>query len=459
MMEKLSDNDLQENKINSDETLATYVKYVDVDKYNTETNKQVGNSIRITGKLGQTIALALAIPKNYQPAGNYQVPTRFTFRKNHRNVIVVPVEHKKEVENISLTGKRTISYKIAEKDGTVKNLSDGAQNLNFEALKITDLLTGKVYYDWKNKHDDYSSVTSLVEEGYYANQQEAAGKKISITDLIAEKDKIDETVSVVYRPFGFVVQQDMEGNEISRTKYLNSSDPTKAAKMTLPTAPDGYEAVGELPQELAINDPGADIVFTYRPIEHDKYLHRVIRMITLVYWDGTKKIYPQEVDFVNENDKWKLAPGTKIKWNIVTPDIPEGYFISSVKLANGQDYKSVVRKTDQEIFAIDGIKPKFDTPNEDITVFIKPRLHKNYISVINSNSQRQEEIKRVEFSGRTGETVPININNIDIPEEYEVINKENIPSEYYFKAKYNVPVAIFVKRKYEKPSSMRIKLY
>lgn len=455
-MEKLSNINLNEN--DNDEVLTTYIKFVDVDKYNTDTNKQVEDSIRITGKLGQTIALALAIPKNYCPAGNYKVPTRFTFRKNHRNAIVVPLEHKKATENLTLIGKRTISYKIAEKDGKVRVLSDGTQNLKFEAIKITDLLTGKVYYDWKNKDDQYDSVTSLIEEGYYASQQQTAGKKISIDELINNEDEFNEKVSVLYRPLGSIIQQDMEGNELGRVKYLNSDDPTKAAPMPLPLAPAGYGAISKLPDKIIPIDPGVDTVLTYREIQSKTYVHKVTRMITLMYWDGTKKTYSQEVGYVFEDNEWKLAPGTKKKWKIVTPDIVEGYSITSVKLASGRDYEHVVRRTDGKIFAIDGVKPKFDTPSEDITVFIKPDLQKTYISLINTDSPSREELKRVDFVGRTDETVPLSITDLDLPEGYEIVNKESVPKQYSFKSKYNSPILVSVKKKQES-KSIKIKLY
>lgn len=456
-MEKLSINGLKESKLNN-ESMTTYIRFVDVDKYNTNTNKQVDDSIKITGKLGQTIALALAVPKKYQAAGNYKIPTRFTFSENHRNVIVIPLEHKKKVENLLFTGKRTISYKIAEKDGTVKNLSDGMQNLKFEALKITDLLTGKVYYDWKNKLNNYASVTSLVEKGYYASQQETASKKISIDDLIAKDGEINEDVSVIYRPLGSIIQQDMAGKELGRIKYSNSTDPTQAAEMPGPVTPNGYTAISKLPDKFKPSDPGTDTVLTYR-LRHDNKLHRVIRMVTLVYWNGDKKVFPQEVDFVQENGIWKLAPGTKQKWNIVTPDIADGYYISSVKLPDGKDYPKVIRKNDGDIFAIDGVKPSFDTQNRDVTVFVKPKLHKTYISIIDADSHQQDEIKRLELSGRTNEVISINLDNLDLPDGYKIINKESVPKQYHFKAKYNSPIMIFAKKEQNENHSMRIKLY
>lgn len=457
-MEKLSNNDLKENKLN-DDLMTTYIKFVDVDKYNIETKKQVGDSVRIEGKLGQTIALALSVPKKYQAAGNYKIPTKFTFSENHRNVVVIPLEHKKQVENLVFTGKRTISYRKVERDGTVETLSDGMQNLKFEALKITDLLTGKVYYDWKNKLNNYASVTSLVEKGYYANQQETAGKKISIDDLIAKNGEINEKVSVIYRPLGSIIQQDMSGKELGRVKFANnSSDPTQAATMPGPVTPNGYMAISKLPDKFKPVDPGTDIVLTYRQ-RHENKMRRVIRMITLVYWNGNKKVFPQEVDFVNENGEWKLAPGTKQKWNIVTPDIAEGYYISSVKLPTGEDYPKVIQKNDGEIFAIDGVKPNFDTPNRDVTVFVKPKVHHTYISIVDADSRQQDELKRLELSGRTNEVISINLDNLDLPEGYKIINKESIPRQYHFKAKYNSPIMIFAKKEQDENHSMRIKLY
>ena len=449
-MEKMSDNNL---KIKT-----AYIKFVDVDKFNSQSNKQVGDSISFQGRSGKSYSLNLTLPKKYELASNYSLPDKYTFLENKKNILVIPLVHKKEVEEIVLIGRRIINYKIADKNGIIRNLNDGQQKLEFKAKKITDLLTGKIYYDWQKEQDKYSSVTTPVEKGYFASQIQADNKKISIGKLIANHQEVNGYISIIYRPLGYIIQQDINGNELAKYSYINASDSTKAAEIPIPSPPSDYQPISNLPSSISPNDPEEHRVLTYRLIKPSQ-LHKVTRMITEIQTNESKKIHLQEVEFVKVDGAWKLAPGTKLKWNIITPDVPEGYVISSVKKANGENYNEVVRKENDEIFAIDAVKPSFDTPNEDLTVFIKPILHQTTIEFIDVKSHDRQIVKSIPLEGRTDETVALNINQRDIPADYELTNTSQIPKQYHFNAKYNSAVIVSVKKVDTKKTSLKIKLY
>ncbi|TSO26228.1 hypothetical protein [Lactobacillus sp. LL6] len=449
-MEKLL-NDDSERKI-------AYIKFVDTDKYNSQSNKQVGDSISLQGRAGETVSLKITLPKKYELANNYSLPATYTFLKNQKNILVIPLVHKKEVEEITLVGKRTINYKIVSSTGIVNNLNDGRQKLEFKAKKTTDLLTGKVYFDWQKEQDNYSSVTTPIEKGYYASRIQADDKEISIDKIITNQQKIDEHVLIIYRPLGAIIQQDINGKELARFNYDNALDSTKAAKISIPETPNGYQAISKLPLSLIPSNPEADTVLTYRPNNNSQF-RKVTRMVTEIQTNGVKKTHLQEVEFENVNGVWKLAPGTKLKWNIITPDIPEGYTVCSIKNANGQDYDKVIKKENGSIFAVDAVKPKFDTPNEDITIFIKPDLQKTSIDFIDLDSHDRKVIKSIPLEGRTNETVAFEISQRDVPAGYELINRNKIPTSYNFKAKYNSAIIVSIKKVETKKQSLKIKLY
>lgn len=440
------------------EIKTAYIKFVDTDKLNSQLNKQVGDSISFQGRIGETFSLKITIPKKYELANGYRLPDKYTFLDNQKNILVIPLVHKKEIEEISLIGKRTINYKIANREGMIHNLNDGQQRSEFKAMKTTDLLTGKIYYDWQKGQDNYKSVITPIEKGYYASQVQADNKKVSIEKIIANQQKIDEHVSIIYRPLAHLVQQDLNGNVLAKFSYVNALDSTKAAEILVPSAPEGYKSISELPHSMTPSDPGVDTILTYH-LNKKSQFHKVMRMVTEVQINGSKKIHFQEVEFEDVNGIWKLAPGTKRKWNIVTPDVPQGYSISSVKKADGQDYEKIIKKADGSIFAIDAVKPDFNTKNEDVTVYIKPNLHNTSIELIDIDSHDKRVIKSIPLKGRTDETIEINISQKDVPEGYKLVNENQIPTQYHFKAKYNSAVTISVKRIKPKKQSIKIKLY
>lgn len=209
------------------EIKTAYIKFVDTDKLNSQLNKQVGDSISFQGRIGETFSLKITIPKKYELANGYRLPDKYTFLDNQKNILVIPLVHKKEIEEISLIGKRTINYKIANREGMIHNLNDGRQRSEFKAMKTTDLLTGKIYYDWQKGQDNYKSVITPIEKGYYASQVQADNKKVSIEKIIANQQKIDEHVSIIYRPLAHLVQQDLNGNVLAKFSYVNALDSTK----------------------------------------------------------------------------------------------------------------------------------------------------------------------------------------------------------------------------------------
>lgn len=167
------------------------ITFIDTD----DNNKQVGETITISGRVGETDNnLNLTVPEGYELANGASLPTSYTFEATN-TPITIPLVHKHKTVGpndtwpststnadkvpLSETITRTITV-----SGLPTNVPSVEQNVNFTRTAIVDEVTGKVigYVDpsdstetitngnaaWTSDNPTWSSWTnSTVPEGYY----------------------------------------------------------------------------------------------------------------------------------------------------------------------------------------------------------------------------------------------------------------------------------------------------
>ena len=167
------------------------ITFIDTD----DNNKQVGETITISGRVGETDNnLNLTVPEGYELANGASLPTSYTFEATN-TPITIPLVHKHKTVGpndtwpststnadkvpLSETITRTITV-----SGLPTNVPSVEQNVNFTRRAIVDEVTGKVigYVDpsdstetitngnaaWTSDNPTWSSWTnSTVPEGYY----------------------------------------------------------------------------------------------------------------------------------------------------------------------------------------------------------------------------------------------------------------------------------------------------
>ncbi len=167
------------------------ITFIDTD----DNNKQVGETITISGRVGETDSnLNLTVPEGYELANGASLPTSYTFEATN-TPITIPLVHKHkivgpndtwpssstETDKVPLSETITRTITVA---GLPTNVPSVEQNVNFTRTAIVDEVTGKVigYIDpsdstktitdgdavWTSTNATWSSwASSTVPEGYY----------------------------------------------------------------------------------------------------------------------------------------------------------------------------------------------------------------------------------------------------------------------------------------------------
>ncbi|MDF7637682.1 MucBP domain-containing protein [Leuconostocaceae bacterium ESL0958] len=130
--------------------------------------------------------------------------------------------------------EKTITRTINYVDANGKEVaSPKTETVTYDRTATIDQVTRKVTYsDWtpKDGQNSYSTIQSPVVNGYYADQNQVAGKTVGVNDQ-------DETVKVTYQPMGHLVP-DVPGN--NPVIYPNNpADSTQPSNPVIPNIP-GY---------------------------------------------------------------------------------------------------------------------------------------------------------------------------------------------------------------------------
>ncbi len=218
----------------SDEVSNT-ITFIDTD----DNNKQVGATITINGRVGETDSnLNLTVPDGYELANGASLPTSYTFEATN-TPITIPLVHKHktvgpddtwpststDADKVSLS--ETITRTIDVSGLPIPPIASVEQNVNFTRTAVVDEVTGKVigYVDpsdstkaitdgnaaWTSTNANWSSWTnSNVPEGYYIESakvgndnytdvtNDANGIITGLNSVAVTPEKSSITVNVVY---------------------------------------------------------------------------------------------------------------------------------------------------------------------------------------------------------------------------------------------------------------------
>ena len=188
---------------------------------------------------------------------------------------------------VTFTGTRTITYITHEKNGQTSS-TETKQNVTVSGIQSYDPATDKVVYTFEDPSATYSKVDTPVKDGYYASASQVGEETKSISETSPQDSDLNATATVDYYPMGNVIQVDGDGNPIPGTTpvpYPNAPDnPTKAGKVTVPPAPEGWVIVTPSDGDPFIpTDPGEDKKIVYEKLdqvtENTKEVTRTINYV------------------------------------------------------------------------------------------------------------------------------------------------------------------------------------
>ena len=232
------------------------ITFIDTD----DNNKQVGETITISGRVGETDSnLNLTVPEGYELANGASLPTSYTFEATN-TPITIPLVHKHkivgpndtwpssstETDKVPLSETITRTITVA---GLPTNVPSVEQNVNFTRTAIVDEVTGKVigYVDpsdntktitdgdaaWTSINATWSSwASSTVPEGYYIESAKvgntdypavttnANGIITGLNSITVTPEMSSITVNVVYNK----VNLDLTINHDTITNTYNGSE-------------------------------------------------------------------------------------------------------------------------------------------------------------------------------------------------------------------------------------------
>ena len=190
-------------------------------------------------------------------------------------------------KEVTFTGIRTITYVTHEKDGQTSS-TETKQNVTVSGIQSYDPTTDKVVYTFEDPSATYSKVDTPVKDGYYASASQVGEETKTISQTNPQNGDLNVQASVDYYPMGEVSQVDGDGNPIPGTTpvpYPNDpSDPTKAGKVTVPPAPEGWVIVTPSDGDPFIpTDPGENKKIVYEKLdqvtENTKEVTRTINYV------------------------------------------------------------------------------------------------------------------------------------------------------------------------------------
>ena len=228
---------------------------------------QTGEGIQeVTDGKGQTYANVILDGSKITGIGEQAIPFTATAKDNDETVNIYL---NKEV---TFTGTRTITYNTYDLDNKLIESKDSSQPISITGSQTYDPTKKQVVYTFINPNATYPTVKVAVKDGYYASASEIESKTVTIDSSDPVHSKLDDHVTVNYHPMGEVIQVDGDGNPIpgtTPTPYPNDpSDPTKAGKVTVPPAPEGWVIVTPSDGDPFIpTDPGVDKKVIYERID------------------------------------------------------------------------------------------------------------------------------------------------------------------------------------------------
>ena len=364
----------------------------------------------LTGKTDETVNVPISVPDGYNMTNT---PDKtYTFKPDSNSDIVVELSHQTQPVNDAKTVTRTIN--VTNPDSSVKTTK---QTTTLTRTGTKDVVTGNINWnDWSTGSFDEVNVPSV--KGYTPTQAQVKSETVtsdtqdSVINISYTAN--DQSTNIVYKDGDKVVKTTPVTGKTGETVKVNVD------------VPDGYHVTNKPDQTYTfVPDGNNDIIVELgHNTSNVNDRKKVTRTINVTKPDGSVKSTTQIVELTRTGVKDAITGD--IQWNNWTT----GSF-------NKFDTPEITGYTPTQSHA-DGAKVTNDT--QDSTINITYTANDQSINIVYKDGDKT--IKSTPVTGKTGETVDVNVTVLD---GYETTNT---PAETYtFKPDGNQDITVELKHK------------
>ena len=365
----------------------------------------------LTGKQDEDVPFTPQVPENWTPVNG--VPSTIKITGGTTTILI---KHKTAEVSDSRTVTRTIVEELPSGTKTA------TQTTTISRTGIKDLVTGETSWNgWTTSQ--WNEFTPEVPTGYTPSQSVVAQMPVN-------GGTQDTTVTITYTKIPepqdgeqIISYQDKDGH-IIHTQTVTGKQGADVS--FTPEVPANWQPVNGVPTKVKIDGSTTVILIEpqTKPVEDQKTITRTIiehlpngkdqttKQSVTLKMTGTKNLVTGEIT----DAKW-----TSGKFDEFTPEAVPGYTPSQAKVAS----EAVTSAT------------------KDQTVNITYTAKDQSINVIYRDGN--QFIKQVPLTGKTGETVDV---NLDVPANYHVVNTP--AKTYTFKADGNQDIIVELAHNTEK---------
>lgn len=372
----------------------------------TESGKNIGNVVTLTGKIGDTINTNLQVPTNYQLANGQSLPSSVTIQ-NNAGVIKIHLVHVTQSVNDSKTINRTIN--VTDPNGKVTTTKQSA-TINRQGTK--DLVTNQI--TWNNW-----SMALLPEydvpkpDGYHASQDKVTSQQVTAASQ-------DSTVNISYvanaQSINILYK---DGNKVVKTVPLTGkTGDTVDVNIAIP---EHYHVTNQVVKNYTFKaSENPDIVVE---LGHDTQIvsdsKTVTRTINVTDPNGKVTTTKQSVTINRQGIKDLVT--NQITWNDWSSAALPEYNVPTIP-----GYQATRSKVDTQ---------PVTTDSQNSVINITYTANGQAANVVYKDGN--QIIKTVPLTGKTGETVKV---PIDVPTSYHLTNQP--VGSYTFKANDNPDIVV-----------------
>lgn len=372
----------------------------------TENEKNVGNVVTLTGRIGTTISTNLQVPVNYQLANGQSLPSSVMIQ-NNAGVIKIHLVHVTQSVNDSKTINRTIN--VMDPNGKVTTTKQSA-TINRQGTK--DLVTNQI--TWNNW-----SMALLPEydvpkpDGYHASQDKVTSQQVTAASQ-------DSTVNISYvanaQSINILYK---DGNKVVKTVPLTGkTGDTVDVNIAIP---EHYHVTNQVVKNYTFKaSENPDIVVE---LGHDTQIvsdsKTVTRTINVTDPNGKVTTTKQSVTINRQGIKDLVT--NQITWNDWSAAALPEYNVPMIP-----GYQATQGKIDTQ---------PVTTDSHNSVINITYTANGQAANVVYKDGN--QIIKTVPLTGKTGETVKVPIN---VPTSYHLTNQP--VGSYTFKANDNPDIVV-----------------
>jgi LPXTG-motif cell wall-anchored protein len=410
----------------TDPQSVTY-RFVDTDN----NNAQVGSDHTYEGKTDQPITLSpsLSIPEGYELADGQTLPTSYTFKATNQPIVIRLKHQRKDTSDTDPQTTKTVTRTIII-NNPVDGTSSQVQTVTLHRTASYDVVTGQTSYGvWSV--GEWAAVAVPVVAGYTASQAEVPA--VTVTGSTADATVVinytgDEQTNV-YR----FVDTDNNNQQVgSDVTISGKTGQTVALNISIP---EGYElADGQtLPTSYTFKATNQPIVIRLKHQRQDtsdtdsqatKTVTRTIIINNPVA--GTSR--QAQTVTLHRTASYDAVTGQTTygdwstgEWAAVAVPVVAGYTASQAEVPQA----TVTGSTTDTTVVVNY------TANDQTNVY-------RFVDTDNNDQQVGSDVM---ISGRTGQTIAL---NISVPEGYELADGQTLPTSYTFEAT-NQPIVIRLK--------------